>query len=65
MGHQVNTLFCLIAAKRNKGRPKQEEIEQERERGRIMPEKESEKERERERDDRLWESRGYKPLYQI
>ncbi|CAL8385011.1 unnamed protein product [Arctogadus glacialis] len=53
LGHQVNTLFCLIAAKRNKGRPKREkreiesERETERERERIMPEKESEKERER------------------
>lgn len=31
LGHQVNTLFCLIAAKRKKGRRKREEREREQE----------------------------------
>lgn len=39
LSHQVNTLFCLIAAKRKKGRRKQRE--RERERTRRMSEKET------------------------
>lgn len=54
LGHQVNTLFCLIAAKR-KERETENKVE-EGGRTRRMSEK---------GDYRLWESCGYKPLYQI
>lgn len=53
LGHQVNTLFCLIAAKIKEGR---DGNKGERERTGKMSEK---------GDYRLWESCGYKPLYQI
>ena len=53
LGHQVNTLFCLIAAKRNKGRPKREkrEIESERETERENNARKRERERERKTTD--------------